>query len=140
MERININNLFPSNRPHEDKFGSLDINTLFNFNKNKNRDISLDNTVDQLIEYKKEQKRKAVVEYKKILNTCLFNIKKANKLDKTDIIFKIPLFIIGVKKYDPDECLKYIETKLREMYMDTLILNINSIFISWYNIENNKNN
>ena len=41
-------------------------------------------------------------------------------------------------EYYPHNCLQYIEKKLRKLYIDTLIITKNHIFISWLNVDRNK--
>ena len=74
------------------------------------------------------------------MDSCLRKIKHQNSLKKTDLIFTISDKIQGIPEYDSIKCLSFIEKTLKTMFMDTLIIDNVSIFISWKNIEENKNN
>lgn len=144
MDRINIGNLFPessngsSNKP-------LDIKSLYNpdFNKNKfgqeEKIKQVDFDLSKLINKKKDREKRAVLEYKKKFNMILNKIDISHGLDKTDLIYTVDIQVFKCPEYNSMKCLEFIEEKLRKMYMDTLILSDNkSIFISWLNIEDNK--
>ena len=70
---------------------------------------------------------------------CLNKIDLANSIHKIDIIYEIPASVYRCVEYESVECLAYLEERLRKLYMDTLILSGTSIFISWSNVEGNKN-
>ena len=105
------------------------------------------NTIDKLSTYvfinttlnkneNREKKLKTV--YKKLLGTCLHKIQILNDRDETDMVYNVPQIYYGFSKYEPFDCLTYIEKKLRKKYLDTYILSETKIFISWKNIEENK--
>jgi hypothetical protein len=138
MDRININNLFSTNRIATEEI-PLDVNSLYvnDLPTTKKIDFSIDN----LLSHKKEKKKKVKEYYKKIYNIILKKIQCVNKInDTTDIIYDVPELIFGLKEYNHIECIDYIQTNLRNLYhMDTLKLSNNkSIFISWKNIEENR--
>jgi hypothetical protein len=141
MENININNLFRTN-----KFSSndkpLDVNSLCiqNNNENNENNNKTEFSIDNLLSHKEERKRKVKDKYRYIYNVVLKKIKNVNKInDTTDIIYDVPEIIFGIKDYRSDDCIEYIQTKLRNLYyMDTLKLSNKSIFISWKNIEDNR--
>jgi hypothetical protein len=128
MDNININNLFPLSNSRSSVDKPLDVTSLYNFDRPQN--IELEANV-------KEKKRIIHNRYRKITDMCLNKIKSANKINKTDIVFNIPLTVFGCHEYNSDECLDYMEYKLRKLYMDTYILSKTAIFVSWLNIENN---
>lgn len=139
MDRLNINSLF--NKKVSNDKSSLNIQTLYNPKlTRKSREITkkVHFNVDNIIIEQEERKKKVINEYKKIFNLCLNKIKTANKINKTDMVFEVPKVIFTCPDYDYRECLEKIEISLRELCMDTLILSNDTIFISWYNIKDNK--
>ncbi len=138
MERININNLFPKNRI-SDKNQPLDVKSLYHSDTQDSKK-RVDFSVDGLLTHKEERKKKSRDHYRKTYNMVLNKIKSVNKInDTTDIIYDVPEGIFGVRDYDSDDCLDYIQRKLRDLYfMYTLKLSSKSIFISWKNIEENR--
>jgi len=126
MDHINTDNLFNSNSS-----GPININDLFNLDKSNNTE----SVVKHLIDNKKQQKVNAYLEYKKSFDMCLLTIKRASNMNKTDIFFKVPQLIVGCSFYNSLDCLYYIQNKLRNMNIDTLIINKFTIFISWINID-----
>lgn len=135
MDRININNIFHCKATEHDK--PLDVYSLYHPEENKinNQDIN----IEVLIKQQKERKTKIVEKYQKLFEVCLKKIHQENKKNKTDYIFNIPTIIFRCIDYEPEDCLEFIENKLRNNYFDTLILNKTCIFISWIKIEENRN-
>ena len=76
--------------------------------------------------------------YRKLLAQCINNIQDNNDMDITDMIYSVPLYMHMQPKYDSVDCLQYIESKLRKQYLDTYIISKKEIFISWLNVEKNK--
>lgn len=135
MDRINIDNLFSNN---SDNKRPLDVYSIYqNEDKNKNK---IKFNIDKLINAKEEKKKKVFIQYNKIYNMCLNKIDTANRINKTDIIYDVPLFIYRCEEYNVLDCLKYLQDKLRDIYIDTLIILPSSIFISWANIDVNRKN
>ncbi len=138
MDKISIDNLFPSSNKDNNK--PLDVTSLYNnHNRRKNEDTF---SVDSLINDWEKKKRKVTENYKKRYYMVLRKIKEINKINNTtEIIYDVPEVVYGCREYDPYKCLEYIETRLRNLhYMDTLKLSNKSIFISWKNIEENRKN
>lgn len=151
MDKINIKNLFYNNNknnnnklnqnyfrynePKKEQFGPLNVYTLFNPQKKNKTDLKFD--IESLINRKKIKKEKILVEYKKIFNMCLRKILTANRLDKNEIIYEVPIGLFGFDDYSSSECINYLNEELKKMYFDLLILSNNSIFISWEDLENN---
>lgn len=135
MDRISINNLFSTTNDFE----PLDVHNLFNTKEQmvKNK---INFNIDRLIKLREERKKKILVQYEKIFNMCLNKINMANELNKTEIIYDVPEGLYGHFDYNSLDCLNYIEKKIRDMHLDTLILNNKTIFISWLNLEENKKN
>lgn len=140
MDRININNLFPSNT-NNGQNTPLDVNTLYTKN-NKNINKTQKFSIDNLLSRKEERKQKTRDNYRRIYNIVLNKITNVNKInDTTELIYNVPDAVFGCKDYIDAECLEYIEYKLRNIYyMDTLKLSNKSIFISWKNIDENRKN
>lgn len=138
MHSINIDNLFPRSKEKERTTPkTIDISTLFHPVAHKDKGY-VDFNVDHLLQEQQERKEKIKNEYKRIFNLCLKKIKLANKLDQKDILFDVPESVFMHTKYDPLECLLFIQERLRKLFLDTFIISINQIFISWNNVESNK--
>lgn len=137
MDKININNLFPSNKPINQNT-PLDVNTIYNQDRKINNRFS----VDSLLKRKEDRKRKTIENYRKVYHMVLNKISTVNKInDTTELIYDVPEAIFGCKDYNSTDCLEYVENKLRNLYhMDTLKLTNKSIFISWKHIEDNRKN
>lgn len=134
MDRLNINNLFPTNK---DNIRPLDVNSLYNPKKKKKNDKF---SIDGLINDQEEKKKKVLEHYNRIYNMVLKKIKTMNKINNTtEIIYDVVGSIYGCREYNSFDCLNYIEKRLREKYyMDTYKLSEKSIFISWKNIKENR--
>lgn len=133
MDRISINNLFPSTND----FQPLDVNNLYNTQENKIKS-KINFNVDRLIKLREERKKKILIQYEKVFNICLNKINLANNLNKTEVTYDIPEAIYGHTDYNIIDCIAYVNNKLENMNLDTLILNGNTIYISWLNLEENR--
>uniref|UniRef100_A0A6C0ABZ1 Uncharacterized protein n=1 Tax=viral metagenome TaxID=1070528 RepID=A0A6C0ABZ1_9ZZZZ len=130
------------------KYENISIETLYPKSKiNKEFDVNSFNTnlldienfdTDKLIKERENREKKLKTVYKKLLGTCLHKIQILNDRDETDMVYNVPQIYYGFSKYEPFDCLTYIEKKLRKKYLDTYILSETKIFISWKNIEENK--
>lgn len=131
----------------------ISVDTLFPNTKIKNRELNVDNLfppetrlgdnieyfdADELINENKKKKLEIHKTYRKMLNQCYDDIKYQNSLEKYDTIFSVPEFIFMIPNYNSKECLEYLEKKLRRHYIDTYIISETEIFVSWFNIEKNK--
>lgn len=135
MERLNINNMFPESKIREDK--PLDVRSLY-YSTEKRRSKKVEFKVEDITKRWEEKRKKVVQQYKKVYNMCLNAIKNSNKMNKFDIVYEVPIAVYMCPDYSSVECLEYIEEKLKKLYLDTLIINHFSIFISWVNIKENK--
>lgn len=135
MDRINIDNLFPSAK--QKGRSPLDVYSLYH-PKEAQREEENQFSIENLIQFREDKKKKAVVHYERIYTMCLNRIAYVNNMSKTDMVYHIPLAIYRCPEYDANECLKILETRLRAQYLDTLILNQNSLFISWLNVAQNR--
>lgn len=131
MDKISISNLFPTSSD----FRPLDVYSLYN-TKEQRIQNQLNFNIDRLVKLREEKKNKIFIQYDKIFNMCLKKINRANDLYKTEVIFDIPEGIYGQNDYNPLQCIEYINKKLHDMCLDTLILN-KSIYISWLNLGEN---
>ena len=76
---------------------------------------------------------------KKIYKGCILKINNSIDCAITDIFYSVPCKIKEYPKYDPAECLIYIQNKLRKKNFETLIIEKdNMIFVSWNHIVNKK--
>ena len=129
MDRISINNLFPSSN----NFQPLDVNSLYNINEQRTKN-KISFNIDRLVSLREERKKKVFIQYEKIFNMCLNKINLANGLNKNELVYYVPEAVYGYFDYRSNDCLEYIEDKLRNMKLETLILDNTSIYISWENI------
>jgi len=132
MDKISINNLFPSTND----FQPLDVNNLYNTNDQKVKN-KINFNIERLIKLREERKRKILVQYEKIFNMCLKKISLANNLNYTEVIYDIPEAIYGHFDYNPNDCLEYVNNKLKNMHLDTIYMGDKQIYVSWINLEDN---
>ena len=134
MDKISINNLFPAS--HD--FQPLDVNNLYNTNEQKVKN-KINFNIDKLVKLREERKKKILVQYEKVFNMCLSKINLANNLNKTEIVYDVPEAIYGHFDYVIGDCIEYVHEKLKNMDLDTIILNEKSLYISWLYLEENRN-
>jgi len=138
MDNINIKNIFVNNNNSyrkENKDNSLflsEINTYNLISKNKLVDVVNDDFIVNKIKYVQKYENDLVLEvYEEKFKECLLKINDGIDINLTDIFFTVSKGHFGCKKYDSQECLKYIEEKLRKKKFETLITSKTEIFISW---------
>lgn len=129
MDRISINNLFPSNND----FKPLDVNSLYNPQEKHVRN-KINFNIDRLVNLREERKKKVLIQYERIFNMCLNKINLANNLNKVEIVYDVPEAIYGSFDYNSNDCLEYIDDRLKKLKLDTLILDNKSIYVSWENL------
>jgi len=134
MDKISINNLFPAS--HD--FQPLDVNNLYNTSDQKIKN-KINFNIDKLVKLREERKRKILIQYEKVFNMCLKKINLANNMNKTEIVYDVPEAIYGHFDYVVIDCLEYINSKLKIMDLDTILLSEKSIYISWLYLEENRN-
>jgi hypothetical protein len=143
---LNIKNLFPMNntissqRPQN---ASLDINTLFGCNNyydtcEKAVSFSSEILIDRIVKRRKEKLKC----YRKVLLSCHNKIIDIDDSGVTDMYFNIKRDVVDFNEiickcndFKYHECIEYISDILRDDYFDTLIVNNQTLFISWHNIE-----
>lgn len=129
MDKISVSNLFPTSTDYK----PIDVYSLFNTNEQKVQN-ELNFNIDRLVKLREDRKNKIFIQYDKIFGTCLNKITHANNLNKTEVVFDAPEAIYGHRDYNTMACLQYIENKLKDMYLDTIILENKRIYISWLNL------
>ena len=134
MGKISIDTLFPDAKY---KKTGLDIETIFPKNVRSDTSLPYFNSEELFMERQKKVINLHIL-YRQLLSQCIDNIRDNNDMDITDMIFPVPLYMHMQPKYNSTDCLQYIESKLRKQYLDTLIISKKEIFISWLNVEKNK--
>jgi hypothetical protein len=139
LDKLNIENLF-SIRTNNKRFtnGKLDINTLFKRKVQTEEDVEFNSEVLLDSINKKREKMKEV--HINLYKNCCDKIITANSSGVTDIIYEIPITIPECIGFDSFNCLKYIQNKLYDNCITSLIITQNKIFLSWVNIEKKLSN
>lgn len=140
MNDINIKNIFANNilqNNSRDKttisIRDFSVNTLVESNTFKTT-ISDDYIVNKIKSNKIAEKKKIDDLYEELYKECLVKINTALELNITDIIFNVGISYFGYPTYNSYECIKFIETRLKEKNFLTMIVSNKDIFISWKNI------
>ena len=140
MNDINIKNIFANNilqNNSQEKtiisISDFSVNTLVESNTFKTA-ISDDYIINKIKSNKINEKKKNDELCEELYKQCLIKINTAIELNMTDIIYSVGLSYFGYQYYDSFQCIKYIETKLREKKFLTLVVSNKDIFISWKNI------
>ena len=140
MNNINIFNIFANNilqNNSQEKstisINEFSVNTLIESNTFKST-ISDDYVINKIKSNKINEKKKIDDLYEELYKQCLIKINTAVELNMTDIVYSVGLSYFGYTCYNSFECIKYIETKLKEKKFLTLIISNDNIFISWKNI------
>jgi hypothetical protein len=142
LDKLNIKNIFTTSTNIDDiSINTLNIKTLFKksnkYNHHVNTRLYNNFDIDSLIETRKMMRITLLKSYSQILDICIQTINHNNNLGKTDTIVDLPLTILGCINYNVDECREYIINKLNMYKLDTLKINNNKLFISWYYLELN---
>lgn len=140
MNDINIKNIFANNilqNHSQDKTSisikDFSINTIVETNTFKST-ISDDYIINKIKSNKIVEKKKIDDLYEELYKQCLVKINTALELNITDIIFNVGISYFGYPTYNSYECIKFIDTKLKEKKFLTMIISNKDIFISWKNI------
>lgn len=140
MDNINIKNIFIKNdqiiknnhNKNDDELFMEEFNTYNLTSKNKLIDVVDDNFIlNKIKNIQKNDNEKLNEVYENKFKECLLKINDAIDINVTDIFFTISSGHFGCKGYKSNDCLKYIENKLRKKKFDTLIYSPTNIFISW---------
>lgn len=140
MNNINIKNIFVNNilqNNPQDKspinINDFSVNTLVESNTFKTS-ISDDYIINKIKTNKIIEKKKIDDLYLELYKECLIKINNAIELNITDIVYNVGISYFGYPTYNSFECIKYIDSKLKEKKFLTLIISHKDIFISWKNI------
>ena len=140
MNDINIKNIFANNilqNNSQEKtvisISDFSVNTLVESNTFKTT-ISDDYIINKIKSNKINEKKKNDDLCEELYKQCLIKINTAIELNMTDIIYSVGLSYFGYPYYNSSQCIKYIETKLKEKKFLTLVVSNKDIFISWKNI------
>lgn len=140
MNNINIKNIFANNilqNNPQDKISininDFSVNTLVETNTFKTS-ISDDYIINKIKINKITEKKKIDDLYEELYKECLIKINNAIELNITDIVYNVGLTYFGYPTYNSYECIKYIDSRLKEKKFLTLIISNRDIFISWKNI------
>ena len=104
------------------------------FTLSDENDLSDKINLDDLFETKREIDESKLVLYNKILNRIHSKIKitsRQNRGKEQFVWYTIPEIMIGVSRYNVEECTGYILRKLRENDFVVRYTHPNLIFISW---------
>ena len=140
MNNINIKNIFANNTLEPSQLNKqilsindFSVNTLIETNTFKTS-ISDDYIINKIKIKKNNEKKKNDELYEELYKQCLIKINNAIEINMTDTIYSIGTYYFGYPYYDSYECIKYIEVKLKEKKLLTLLVSKSDIFISWKNI------
>jgi hypothetical protein len=143
MNNISIKNIFDDNYNFTKSLGvdfkKTEKYTLENINVNDITNNSSyvklsDDFIINKIKYNENFENKKTTDlYESKYNDCLMKINNAIDLNITDIFFEVLDCHFGYKLYNSYKCLEFIQNKLRKKNFSTLILNKNTIFVSWKN-------
>jgi len=127
MDKLSIQNLFKCNTGNNN---SITVNTLIN-----KKDDMFD--IRKIIKAKEVKRHKIHNTYYKYYENCMKKIEIATTLGKNDLLYHVPSNINNILEYNSNECLAYIEKRIKSLYMDTHIVSPTVIFITWFYIEAN---
>lgn len=87
---------------------------------------------DELIKIQKENNKKKHKIFLKIYKKIEKKIELANSRNSYYCWYQVPEFILGLPLYSYQNCIKYIEKKLKNDGFKTEIFGQNIMLISWY--------
>lgn len=136
---LTVDQLFPSETNKSGTKGKrLDINTLFSGTAT-NPDIVIEMNHEVLLDRKRKRKDDLYRQYMLAYKNCWTKIDAADNDGFNETVFEVLPNIPEHPEYSPIECLRLIQTNLRNEYIDTELLDDGvSIFIMWNNIEDNR--
>ncbi len=137
MDKISIKNLVPETKIGDSKSSILDINSMITINNCADDSIRTF-SADYLIKTSKEKREKLLKIYNKYYAHCIEKIKLFHNGGKFDLIYEVPDKVTENLDYIPKYCMDFIETKLKENYMDIYRINYKTVFITWKYIESSK--
>lgn len=135
MENFSVKTLCPNAKVLSKNNKIFGIDNIILPNENTEKEFN----VNELIKVRKQKRKKLLETYMKFYNQSLKDIETANSINKTDIFFKIPDSVYDCNEYKSVECIEFIQKKLCEKLIDTLKIDNNTLFISWFYLELNIN-
>ena len=138
MNNINITNIFSNNTLLNNSnknicINDFSVNTLIESNT-FNTVITDDYLIDKIKINKKNEIIKTFDFYNSKYKECLIKINNAIELNLIEIIYSVENSYFGYQTYNSDECIKYIDKKLKEKNFLTKKITNKDIVISWENI------
>lgn len=130
--KLNIQDLFGKFDHNYSSSGRIDLESLFR-KHTPSDEYRFDSTI--LLETVKKRKQKFKKFCSELFQICCETMISANDSGLTDIIFEVPDVVPECVDYKPAECLKFINEKLKEQKLSSLLLSKTKIFISWSNLE-----
>lgn len=137
MNNITIDKLMPSKNLDYLPRGNITINSISK-DKNINSDPELNFNSTILLKNIQQRRLKIRAKMVDMFNLCCEKIIETENSYLTDLIFKLPESIFidfnGCKDID---IINYIAKKLKQNKLDVLIINSDTLFITWKFIELN---
>ena len=137
MNNITIDKLMPAKNLDYLPRGNITINSISK-DKNINSDPELNFNSTVLLKNIQQKRLKVRAKMVELFNLCCEKILEAENSNLTDLIFKLPestfIDFNGCKDID---IINYIAKKLKQNKLDILIMNSDTIFITWKFIELN---
>ena len=81
------------------------------------------------------KRKNKLYHYLLIFNKCCRKINEASDKDLYDIVFSVPYFVSQCPLYCVQECVDFVNQRLKKELFDTYVLNDTSLFITWRFIE-----
>lgn len=133
MNNITVDILFPDGTKNRGN-GKLDIDSLFKGTPqltNKKEDFTSSDLLSS-IENNRKKKLKVMIEQ---YNLCCKTIKSTDSDGNDYTMFTVPQSVPECSTYSSVDALEYISENLRSKFIDTLIVNDTSLFITWKDLE-----
>jgi hypothetical protein len=88
--------------------------------------------IQSLVDERRKQENARLQTFKQILQQCFTQIKRYNKDKIYEMDFKIPMFVMGVPRYDVEALKNYLVHHLVENGLKVIILHDGyTLYISW---------
>ena len=137
MNNLTIDKLMPSTSLDYLPRGNITINSISK-DKNINSDPELNFNSTILLKNIQQKRLKVRAKMVEMFNLCCEKILDADNSGLTDLIFKLPeSTFIDFNGCTNIDIINYIAKKLKENRLDILIMNSDTIFITWKFIELN---
>jgi hypothetical protein len=136
MDKLSVQTIVQDNIKVCEGKGGLNVYSLANLKKSYD-DVHSYNA-ETLIKIQHDKREKKLDTFIKYYSRCFETIKILNNKNMTDMIFDVPDKVPECPDYNPIDCMDFIESKLKEKYMDIYRINYKTIFITWKYIEFNQ--